>query len=202
MALADYLAEVSNDDLADELKARGYLVYVDHGEMGMNFDWKYKWDLRFMQLAQMVASWSKDPSTKVGAVIVDQNNIVQGMGYNGFPRGVDDSDERLNDREWKYPLVVHAEANAILNAGHRAKGSRIYVWPTLMMPAACPECAKLISQSGLREVIYFEQNDAIKNDPKRNTEFWMKQAKFTATILNEAGVRTRSIPEPDTGPVF
>ena len=150
-----------------------------------------KWDYRFMDLAKLVASWSKDPSTQVGAVIVDRDNIVQGMGYNGFPRGVKDTEERYANREWKYPLVVHAEANAILNAGKkRSKGARIYVYPTLMMPAACPECAKLIVQSGITEIIYFVEGERI---PGRNYDLWEKQAKFTSIILGEGGVYSRAI---------
>jgi dCMP deaminase len=161
----------------------------------MNLDWRIKWDYRFMEMAKLVASWSKDPSTKVGAVIVDRDNIVQGMGYNGFPRGVDDSDERYQDREWKYPLVVHAEANAILNAGKRAKGARIYVWPTLMMPAACPECAKLIVQSGVKQIIYFHKDNVEAR--------WEKNAKFTSVLFTEGGVQTRAIKDySDGGPVL
>jgi dCMP deaminase len=161
----------------------------------MNLDWRLKWDLFFMGMAKYMSTASKDPSTKVGAVIVDRDNIVQGMGYNGFPRGVEDSDERYADREWKYPLVVHAEANAIINAGKRAKGARIYVWPTLMMPAACPECAKLIVQSGLKQVIYFYKDNV--------EERWEKNAKFTSVLLTEGGVQTRAIRDySDGGPVF
>ena len=75
-----------------------------------------KWDLRFLKLAHHVGQWSKDPSTKVGAVIVDAQRRVLGIGYNGFPRGVDDSPGRYHDRPTKLDMVVHAETNAIMNA--------------------------------------------------------------------------------------
>ena len=73
------------------------------------------WDKRFLDLAEHVAGWSKDPSTQVGCVIVNDKRVVVGLGYNGFPRGVEDTPERLNDRPTKYLMVQHAEVNAILN---------------------------------------------------------------------------------------
>ncbi len=104
-----------------------------------------KWHRRFLRLAEHVAEWSKDPSTKCGAIIVDENQVVVGMGYNGFPRGVEDKPEHYANREEKYPRVVHAELNAILNASGTCDESFIYVWPIL----PCSECAKAIIQSGV-----------------------------------------------------
>jgi dCMP deaminase len=87
-----------------------------------------KWNERFLELAKHVASWSKDPSTQVGAIIVDpETRVVLGMGYNGFPRGVDDHPDRYANRELKYSLVVHAEANAILEAGKTCNGATLFV---------------------------------------------------------------------------
>jgi len=102
------------------------------------------WSERFLLLAKHVAQWSKDPSTRVGAVIVDDLRHVVSVGYNGFPRGIKD-DHRLTVREEKYPLVVHAEANAILNATVPVRGCHLYLWPF----PPCSECAKLIIQSGI-----------------------------------------------------
>lgn len=101
-----------------------------------------------MELAELVASWSKDPSRKIGAVIVRPDRTIASVGYNGFPRGVVDTEARYDDREVKYQLVVHAEANAILSAGESVKGMTLYgtLYP-------CCECAKLIIQSGIRTVI-------------------------------------------------
>ena len=110
------------------------------------------WDEYFMGIAMLAARRSKDPSTQVGACIVSQDNIIISTGYNGMPKGCSD-DEFPWDRtgeETKYPYVVHAELNAILNAnGRDLRGSRLYV---ALFP--CNECAKAIIQSGIKEVIY------------------------------------------------
>ena len=111
---------------------------------------RMKWRTRFMELAEHVSTWSKDPSTQVGAVIVSPDRKRVDFGYNGFPRGVEDTDERLGDRTVKYTMVVHAEANAILNSTESVEGCSIYVWP---LPP-CSECAKLIIQSGITKVFY------------------------------------------------
>ena len=112
------------------------------------------WDEYFMGIAMLAAKRSKDPNTQVGACIVSPDNIIISTGYNGMPKGCSD-DEFPWDREGqqdmtKYPYVVHAELNAILNAnGRDLRGSRIYV---ALFP--CNECAKAIIQSGIKEVIY------------------------------------------------
>ena len=85
-----------------------------------------KWDLRFLEMARNAASWSKDPSTKVGAIIVDDDKRVISVGYNGFPKGVRD-DERLDDRQEKYKIIVHAERNALLFANTNVKNYHIYL---------------------------------------------------------------------------
>ena len=110
------------------------------------------WDEYFMGVAMLAARRSKDPNTQVGACIVSPDNIIISTGYNGMPKGCSD-DEFPWDRtgeETKYPYVVHAELNAILNAnGRDLRGSRIYV---ALFP--CNECAKAIIQSGVSEVVY------------------------------------------------
>ena len=119
------------------------------------------WDEYFMGVAKLAAHRSKDPSTQVGACIVSQDNIIISTGYNGMPKGCSD-DEFPWDREGeqtKYPYVVHAELNAILNAnGRDLRGSRVYV-------ALFPwnECAKAIIQSGVKEVVYL--SDKYANTP-------------------------------------
>ena len=148
-----------------------------------------KWDLRFLKLAEEVASYSKDPSTKVGAVLVDERKNVVATGYNGFPRGVKDTTERYNDREQKYPLVAHAELNAIINAGHAARGCTIYVVPTLMIPCACPECAKAIVQAGIVENVFWHK-DVLE-------ERWEKMAKYTSILFDEGGVKYRGVKRPE-----
>ena len=106
------------------------------------------WNQRFMDLAHHVASWSKDPSTKVGAVIVNDKKQVISMGYNGFPRGVHDCKERYNDRVVKLQFVAHAERNALDNALVDAEGATLY---STLYP--CSECAKGIIQRGIKRVV-------------------------------------------------
>lgn len=106
-----------------------------------------RWDLRFIEMAALVASWSKDPSTKVGAVITNDKNHVISLGFNGFPRGVED---RLDvSRETKLARTIHAEPNAILHAKQDLAGCSIYV-----TRPPCSNCAALIIQSGISRVVY------------------------------------------------
>lgn len=127
-----------------------------------------KWDQRFLKLARFISEWSKDPSTKVGSVIVDDKNIILGLGYNGFPRGVPDREEDYLNKKVKYELIVHAEMNAILNSSKNFyyRNATMYVWP--LFP--CNECAKAISQSGIKRVV------SIKND--KNQKWNMKTSKY------------------------
>jgi len=106
------------------------------------------WDERFLAMAQHVAEWSKDPSTKVGAVIVSPDRSEISIGYNGFPRGVNDDPNSYFDRELKLMQTVHAELNAILNAGHSLKGHTLY---TTLAP--CCHCAAAIIQAGIVRVV-------------------------------------------------
>ena len=113
------------------------------------------WDQYFMGVAMLSAMRSKDPKTQVGACIVNKEKRIVGIGYNGFPRGVEDDQFPWDKKEeWldsKYPYVVHAEPNAILNATVSLVGSTLYV---TLFP--CNECAKLIIQSGVKEVVFLE----------------------------------------------
>lgn len=130
------------------------------------------WDKRFLALAELVASWSKDPSTKVGSVIVDRRNRVVSIGFNGFPHGVAD-DDRLDDRERKYELIVHAEVNALLFAGRPVDGCAIYTWP---LPP-CSRCAALLIQAGVARVVS-------PQPPAR----WLDSCSLGAALFVEAGV--------------
>ena len=110
------------------------------------------WDEYFMGVAKLAACRSKDPNTQVGACIVSPDDIIISTGYNGMPKGCSDDEFPWNrdGEENKYPYVVHAELNAILNAnGRDLRGSRVYV---ALFP--CNECAKAIIQSGVKEVVY------------------------------------------------
>ena len=107
-----------------------------------------KWDNRFLNLARTVASWSKDPSTKTGAVIVRPDKTVAALGYNGFARGCDDSDGLYNDRQEKLGRVIHAEMNAILSAREPLHGYTLY---TSFM--CCDRCAVHMIQAGIKRVV-------------------------------------------------
>jgi dCMP deaminase len=137
---------------------------------------EYKWDLRFLGLAKHISEWSLDPSTKVGSVIVDNKNRIISLGYNGFPRGISD-DERLNDREQKYKIIVHAERNAIIFAGKPLDGATIYTYP--FMP--CSVCAGMIIQAGITRVVTFESDN-----PR-----WKDDFALSSNILLEAGIKLR-----------
>ncbi len=130
------------------------------------------WDEYFMGVALLAAKRSKDPNTQVGACIVDTNNVILTTGYNGFPQGCSD-DEFPWEREGeitKYPFVVHAELNAILNAsGKSLRGSRLYV---ALFP--CNECAKAIIQAGVSEVVYL--SDKYADTPATKASKMMLQA--------------------------
>lgn len=136
-----------------------------------------KWNRRFLALAEHVSSWSKDPSTKVACVLVDDDKCVLGIGYNGFPHGVEDSEERLNDRPVKYQLVVHAEANAILNARTPVKGATAYNYP---LPP-CVDCMKLLAQAGVKRVVYPTPDEASR-------ERWGDSWKLAEAICEEVGI--------------
>ena len=139
-----------------------------------------KWDRRFLELARHVSEWSKD-TTRVGAVIANDNRLVLGLGYNGFPRGVHDHPERYADRNTKLAMIVHAEENAILNSEGSCRGATIYVYPTMMIPAACPECCKTIIQSGIKRLVQYDTDTPL-------SERWQALADTSRAMLHEAGV--------------
>jgi len=137
------------------------------------------WSDKYIKLAKEISTWSKDPSTKIGAVVVGADGQILSQGFNGFPRGIKDSEERLNNRERKYELVVHGEMNAIYNAslnGVSLKDSTIYVYglPT------CNECAKGIIQVGIKKVVAMR--------PAKYNSDWDKSNKNAAALFKEADV--------------
>ena len=137
-----------------------------------------KWDARFLRLATHISEWSKDPSTQVGCVVVGPDREIRSTGFNGLPRGIEDNDERLNNREVKYPLICHAEENAIMHAariGMSLKGCTVYVtWPP------CTRSARSLIQAGISSVFYPENTDI----PKR----WMTDFNLSLNMLKEAGI--------------
>lgn len=138
-----------------------------------------KWDKRFVELSKFVSNWSKDPKAPVGAVVVSNRGGAISTGYNGFPIGVEDSAERLEDNEMKLELVVHAEQNALINAGSRAENSTIYVWGK----PVCARCAGAIIQAGIKRVVALNPS-SIGKDSK-----WYNTGKLSLKMFEEAGIQ-------------
>ena len=138
------------------------------------------WDKRFLDLALEVSNWSKDPSTKCGAVIIGAAGQVLSQGFNGFPRGIRENEARYNHKPTKYLLVVHAEMNAIYNAsriGTSLEGSTMYVSG---LPI-CSECAKGIVQVGISKVVMPVYDSTVP-------EKWAESGAISKQILEEGGV--------------
>ncbi|MFA5303016.1 MAG: dCMP deaminase family protein [Candidatus Nanoarchaeia archaeon] len=150
------------------------------------------WNEYFMGIAILSSMRSKDPNTQVGACIVDDSNKIVGIGYNGFPIGCSDDElpwcnASASPNDTKYPYVVHAEVNAILNATKNLKNAKIFV---ALFP--CNECAKVIIQSGINEVIYlsdkYSDSDSVKASKKM---FDLAKVKYTQfkTELKELNIQ-------------
>lgn len=138
---------------------------------------KEKWDLRFLRMCtNEIATWSKDPSTKVAALIVDANRRGVSFGYNGFPQLVNDDESRYADRELKYKIVLHGEENALLFANRDFNGCTIYTVPF----PPCTRCAAKIIQVGIRRVVSY--SDDILN-PR-----WRADFELAEILYREAGV--------------
>ena len=143
------------------------------------------WDERYLDLAENVSSWSKDPSRKIGAVAVGNKGQILSQGYNGFPRGISDNVERYNDKETKYRYVVHAEMNVIYNASYNGvslDGATLYVSG---LPV-CQECAKGVIQVGIKHVVMWDRD---------YPEKWMKSFYNTKELFKEAGVKHTFVKE-------
>jgi dCMP deaminase len=138
-----------------------------------------KWDIRYLALAEQISKWSKDPSRQIGAVAVGSKGQVLAQGYNGFPRGIDDSLTTYYDREKKYQRVVHAEMNVIFNATYNGVSldrATLYVHG---LPV-CSECAKGIIQVGIKKVVMPAQDIP---------DHWKDSWELTKTFFEQAGVR-------------
>ena len=136
-----------------------------------------KWDHRMLGLAEHIAGWSKDPSTRVGCVLADSRHRVVSTGYNGLPQGVRDTLERLEDRALKLMLTLHAEENALLFATQKLDGCTCYVWP---MPP-CARCAGKLIQAGIARVV------APAPTPEQ-TSRWSRDFDLAHQMYAEAGV--------------
>lgn len=144
-----------------------------------------RWDLRFLELADHIAMWSKDPSRGVGAVIVASDRRVCATGYNGLPEGVEDRPERL-ERPAKYDLICHAEINAIVQCarhGVSTVGTTIY---TTFFP--CNTCTLAIIQAGVTRVVSWAPSDG--------DEHWAKAIATSVELLDEAGIEWMQADRP------
>ena len=138
-----------------------------------------KWDIRFSGLANTVATWSKDPDSQVGAVIVSPDRRSITVGYNGFPVRIKDTDERLNNKDIKRSLTIHAEMTALLNADVNVQGSTMYI-----TKAPCTKCALAIIQARISTVVI----------PKLDmSSSWFKEQDCALVLLHEAQINIKWI---------
>jgi dCMP deaminase len=135
-----------------------------------------KWDIRFMDMAKLVASWSKDLSTKVGAVITDKNHRVISVGYNGFPKDISDKEEYIINREEKYPRTLHSEINAILFAQKDLSGMTLYC-----THFPCAPCAAVIIQSNIKRLVTTKSKGGFG-------ERWNVTNRIAVSMFREANV--------------
>lgn len=154
-----------------------------------------KWHYRFLALAAHIADWSKDRSTRVGAVVIGPKKEIRAVGYNGFPRGVDDDVEGRHQRPVKYAYTEHAERNAIYNAsytGTSLDGCSLYV-----THFPCSDCARAIIQAGIAEV-YVDKTKLTQDFLER----WQEDMTISTEMFGESGVKIRVIDdEGDTRPL-
>lgn len=142
-----------------------------------------KWDIRYLQFAHHVSTWSKDPSTQTGAVIVKPNKTVLSVGFNGFPQNMSDSPLLYDNREEKYSRIVHCEVNALILAEGSARGCTLYTWPF----ASCDRCCVQMLQAGIARFVY-------PSIPAHLVERWGTLLDKTKKYLAEAGVEDVEIP--------
>lgn len=136
-----------------------------------------KWDERFLEVARVISSWSKDPSTKVGAIAVNVERKIIAQGYNGFPAGCNDSESFYNNREAKYARIIHAETNVICNACNSRVGlhcATIYIYG--MYP--CPECIKYLSQVEVARIVF-------QLGETQNLEKWKVDFETSKLLMRE-----------------
>ncbi len=171
--------EMTPDDIKAQEMIGTFKTLASIGE-----EKQVKWDQRGMELAYMVSKWSKDPSTQVGSALFNVNNTVAGVGYNGLPRGIEDSDERLTNRDLKYPMTIHAEENVMYNSTKSGIGfMRLYV---TMHP--CAPCAgKIIQWGAITEIIC---PTFIPDDKPAD---WVSSCKLAGVMFREAGIEVRIV---------
>lgn len=180
--------------LSSFLKAATGKLDRESDEFAPNSESLDRWDTHFIDLCLLCASMSKDPSTKVGAVIVAPSKQTLSMGFNGFPRKIEDHPDRLRNRDQKLRLVVHAEMNAILGLLNMhvtlTQGSTLYM-AAVDVPsekvwggAPCIRCAVEMIQAGIAEVVTLP----LRLTPQR----WLRDVRESRAVFEEAGVKLRT----------
>ena len=136
--------------------------------------------MKYLDIAETVAKWSKDPSTQVGAVLVSDGHIV-GMGYNGFPKGISD-DLRLYDRETKHKMIIHAEVNAVVHANRSLIKDNLTLYCTHL---PCSNCASVLINFGVDKVVCKNQETVTLGDSQR----------LALDMFREVGVEVKLVKE-------
>ena len=149
---------------------------------GGNYHANPKWDPRFLQMAELVASWSKDPSTKTGAIIVRPDKTVLSVGFNGFPKKMQDDPKDYENREIKYSKIVHCEMNALIHAKGSVEGCTLYTWPF----ASCDRCAVHMIQAGISRFVF-------PSLPKKLVKRWKESTDKTKQYIKDANLNWTEI---------
>lgn len=144
---------------------------------------QFQWDKFYLGLAKYVSTKSKDPSTKVGSVIVRPDQTIAGIGLNGFPRGMKDHKEWYDDRDEKYSRIIHAEMNAMINTRENVLGCTLYNYPLL----PCDRCMVQLIQAGIKTVVSIQLTDDIKAR-------WETSLTKTRKYAEETGVEVWEMP--------
>jgi dCMP deaminase len=152
------------------------------------YEQQERWDRRFLELAAHISSWSKDPKTHVGCVIVDDKRRVISVGYNGFPRYVNDDSSKYEDRETKCKFVCHADRNALDNAPCSVEGMTMYI-----THPPCTECQKSIIQKGIRRVVWYKASERFK-------EIWGDGFDILAQVYNSGNIQVQTYDKTKTNP--
>lgn len=154
--------------------------------LGLEEEKQERWDIRFLEAARLKASWSKDPSTKCGAIIVRPDLTIAGTGFNGFPKNCLDDEELYANRELKYERVVHAELNAILHTYENMDGYTIYTWPPSFGPT-CARCAAHVIQAGITRVVH------VFDDTSDINSRWLESLEIGLQMYREADVEVNGM---------
>lgn len=150
----------------------------------------HDWDHFFLGMCLYVSQKSKDRSTKLGAVVIDDDRDILSVGWNGFPRGVDDTNEEFHQRPEKYLVTEHAERNAILNAGRVGRSLRGATMYLPFRPTPCSDCTRAVIQAGIKEIVGTDFKFTGKG------KHWDENLAFADRMLNEAGITQRIVAVP------